>query len=95
MSVGFSGARRVSFIWGIPLLYLLFQLIAMAISLVRGLAMVVSVAFNALLLVVFIACHLRESMRAVSAQPVRVQLVIYLQMSLIAYGVVTYVVSMK
>lgn len=92
---GFSGARRVSFMRGIPLIYLLLQLIAASISLVRGLAMVVSVAFNALLLIAFIACHPRELMRAVSAQPGRVQVVLYLQMAVIAYGIVTFLVSRK
>ncbi|AET95220.1 hypothetical protein BYI23_E000590 (plasmid) [Burkholderia sp. YI23] len=81
------------FMWGIPLIYLVLQSIALAISLVRGLAMVASVVFNALLLVVFIACHLRELMRAVAAQPVGVQLVIYSQMFIIAHAALADLVS--
>ncbi|WP_321846043.1 hypothetical protein [Paraburkholderia bannensis] len=55
---------------------LLLRLIAAAISIVRALATVASVTFNALMLALFIALHLPEMRRMLSAQSIGVQLVI-------------------
>ena len=76
-------------------MHYLLKLIAFAIAVTRAFAKVAFIAFDALLLIVFIACHPRELMRAVSIQPVGVQLVIYFQMFVITHAAITYFVSMK
>lgn len=80
--------------WSIHLIYLL-KLIALAIEIIRGLAKVGAIAFDAFLLAVFIACHPREMMRTVSAQSAGVQIIIYFWLSVIAHEAVSYLVSLK